>query len=220
VALLRTEAGRDPYDRGLTDLVGELSTRSEEFRVRWATHDVRFHRTGVKHFHHPVVGDLTLTYEALDFPADPGLRIFAYTAEPNSPSHEALNLLASWASTPDRSPRSKQTKKVDDPARPPQSGVEKSWSWRGEAGHDSPIPRPLNRTRVSRMDDSCGITVLLPRPVAGLDRRRGRELIARLVAGSKGDATQAGRTSRRPEVRGSLPGSVPELFLLLRYWPS
>jgi len=102
VALLRAEAGHDPYDRGLSDLIGELSTRSEEFRVRWAAHDVRFHRTGVKRFHHPVVGDLTLTYEALELPADPGLTIFAYTAEPNSPSHDALNLLASWTSTPDR----------------------------------------------------------------------------------------------------------------------
>jgi len=102
VALLRAEAGRDPYDRALSDLSGELSTRSEEFRVRWAAHDVRFHRTGVKRFHHPVVGDLTLTYEALELPADPGLTIFAYTAEPNSPSHDALNLLASWTSTPDR----------------------------------------------------------------------------------------------------------------------
>lgn len=60
-----------------------------------------FHRTGVKHFHHPIVGDLTLTYEALELPAEPGLTIFAYTAEPNSPSHDALNLLASWTSTPD-----------------------------------------------------------------------------------------------------------------------
>jgi transcriptional regulator with XRE-family HTH domain len=102
VALLRAEAGRDPYDRGLSDLIGELSTRSEEFRVRWAAHDVRFHRTGVKRFHHPVVGDLTLSYEALELPADPGLTIFAYTAEPNSPSHDALNLLASWTSTPDQ----------------------------------------------------------------------------------------------------------------------
>jgi transcriptional regulator with XRE-family HTH domain len=102
VALLRAEAGRDPYDRGVSDLIGELSTRSEEFRVRWAAHDVRFHRTGVKRFHHPVVGDLTLSYEALELPADPGRTIFAYTAEPNSPSHDALNLLASWISTPDQ----------------------------------------------------------------------------------------------------------------------
>jgi transcriptional regulator with XRE-family HTH domain len=102
VALLRAEAGRDHYDRALSDLIGELSTRSEEFRVRWATHDVRFHRTGVKRFHHPIVGDLTLSYEALELPADPGLTIFAYTAEPNSPSHDALNLLASWTSTPNQ----------------------------------------------------------------------------------------------------------------------
>src|SRR3989449_2878470 len=102
VALLRAEAGRDPYDRALSDLIGELSTRSEEFRVRWATHDVRFHRTGVKRFHHPLVGDLTLAYDALELPADHGLTIFAYTAEPNSPSHDALNLLASWTSTPNQ----------------------------------------------------------------------------------------------------------------------
>ena len=99
VALLRAEAGRDPYDRALSDLIGELSMRSEEFRVRWAAHNVRFHRTGVKRFHHPLVGDLTLAYEGLDLPGDPGQTIFAYTAEPNSPSHDALNLLASWTST-------------------------------------------------------------------------------------------------------------------------
>jgi transcriptional regulator with XRE-family HTH domain len=102
VALLRAEAGRDPYDRALSDLIGELSTRSQEFRVRWAAHNVRFHRTGVKRFHHPVVGDLTLAYEALELPGDPGQTIFAYTAEPNSPSQDALNLLASWTSTPNR----------------------------------------------------------------------------------------------------------------------
>ncbi len=102
MALLRAEAGRDPYDRALSDLIGELSTRSEEFRVRWAAHDVQFHRTGVKRFHHRLVGDLTLSYEALALPADPGLTIFAYTAEPNSPSHDAINLLASWTSTSDQ----------------------------------------------------------------------------------------------------------------------
>jgi transcriptional regulator with XRE-family HTH domain len=100
VALLRAEAGRDPFDRALTDLIGELSTRSEEFRVRWAAHNVRFHRSGVKNFHHPAVGDLTLTYEALEPPGDPGQCIFVYMAEPNSASHEALNLLASWTAAP------------------------------------------------------------------------------------------------------------------------
>ncbi|HYG72194.1 MAG TPA: transcriptional regulator, partial [Actinomycetota bacterium] len=101
VALLRAEAGRDPYDRALSDLIGELSMRSQEFRVRWAAHNVRSHRTGVKRFHHPVVGDLTLAYEALELPGDTGQTIFAYIAEPNSPSHDALQLLASWTSTAD-----------------------------------------------------------------------------------------------------------------------
>jgi len=98
VALLRAEAGRNPHDRTLSNLIGELSTRSEAFRQMWAAHNVRFHRTGLKRFHHPVVGDLALAFEALDLTAD-GLRITAYTAEPGSPSQDALNLLASWAAT-------------------------------------------------------------------------------------------------------------------------
>jgi transcriptional regulator with XRE-family HTH domain len=100
VAILRAEAGRDPHDRRLSDLIGELSTRSEAFRVRWAAHNVKFHRTGVKRLRHPVVGDLTLAYEALELSGDVGQRINVYTAEPGSPSHQALNLLASWTSTP------------------------------------------------------------------------------------------------------------------------
>ncbi|MEV4357627.1 helix-turn-helix transcriptional regulator [Nonomuraea sp. NPDC052116] len=99
VALLRTEAGRDPYDRALTDLVGELATRSEEFRALWAAHNVRLHHTGVKNFHHPVVGDLSLPFEAMPLPADPGLTLTAFSAEPGTPAHDALTLLASWAST-------------------------------------------------------------------------------------------------------------------------
>jgi transcriptional regulator with XRE-family HTH domain len=100
VALLRAEAGRDPNDRALTDLIGELSTRSEVFRTWWAAHNVRLHRSGVKHLHHPVVGDLTLAYESMDLTTDPGLRLNAYTAEPGSPSQDALNLLASWTAAP------------------------------------------------------------------------------------------------------------------------
>jgi transcriptional regulator with XRE-family HTH domain len=100
VAILRAKAGRDPHDRGLTNLIGELSTRSEAFRVLWAAHNVRLQCTYVKSLHHPVVGDLTLTYEALRLSADPGLRILIYTAEPDSPSQDALNLLASWNATP------------------------------------------------------------------------------------------------------------------------
>jgi transcriptional regulator with XRE-family HTH domain len=105
VAILRTEAGRDPYDRALTDLVGELSTRSEEFRTRWAAHNVRYHHTGIKHVHHPVVGDLHLTFEALDLPADPGLSLLTYSAEPGSTSQDALELLGSWAATLDQPDR-------------------------------------------------------------------------------------------------------------------
>ena len=101
VGILRAEAGRDPYDRRLSDLIGELSTRSEEFRIRWAAHNVKLHRTGVKRFHHPDVGDLTLNFESLDLPGDPGQMLLVYTAEPNSPSQQALNLLASWTSTQD-----------------------------------------------------------------------------------------------------------------------
>ena len=100
VAVLRAEAGRNPYDRGLSDLIGELSTRSENFRTRWATHNVRYHDTGPKRFHHPLVGELELTYEAMKLVADPGLTLFVYTAEPGSRSEQALNLLASWAATP------------------------------------------------------------------------------------------------------------------------
>ncbi|HET7822747.1 MAG TPA: helix-turn-helix transcriptional regulator [Ornithinibacter sp.] len=96
VAFLRAEAGRDPYDKELSDLVGELSTRSADFRVRWAAHDVRYHRTGRKRFHHPVVGDVELDYEAFELAGDPGQRINIYTAPPDSPSEQALSLLASW----------------------------------------------------------------------------------------------------------------------------
>jgi len=99
VAALRGEAGRNPYDKRLTDLVGELSTRSERFRTLWAAHNVRYHRTGMKRLHHPVVGDLELSYEAMELPADPGLKLSVFTAEPGSASEDALKVLASWAAT-------------------------------------------------------------------------------------------------------------------------
>ena len=102
VALLRADAGRNPTDRGLSDLIGELSTRSDIFRVRWADHNVRQHRSGIKHFHHPVVGDISLAYESLELIADPGLVLNGYSAEPGSASQDALNLLASWAATADQ----------------------------------------------------------------------------------------------------------------------
>jgi hypothetical protein len=108
VALLRAEAGHNPYDRDLSDLIGQLSTRSEEFRRRWAAHNVRIHTTGVKRLHHPVVGDLDLTFESLVLPGDTGQNLLTYTAEPGSPTQDALRLLASWAATSDnlRPPRS------------------------------------------------------------------------------------------------------------------
>jgi transcriptional regulator with XRE-family HTH domain len=102
VASLHGEAGRNPYDRALSDLIGLLSTRSEEFRVHWARHDVRFHRSGTKRFRHPLVGELTLAFERLELPADPGLAIVTYSAEPGSSSEAALVELARWASTRER----------------------------------------------------------------------------------------------------------------------
>ncbi|MDT0548974.1 MULTISPECIES: helix-turn-helix transcriptional regulator [Streptomyces] len=99
VAFLRTETGRAPHDKALTDLIGELTTKSDDFARRWARHDVKIHRSGVKNLRHPLVGDLALPYEAMDLPADPGLRLNFYTPEPDSPEREALSLLASWAST-------------------------------------------------------------------------------------------------------------------------
>jgi transcriptional regulator with XRE-family HTH domain len=96
VAFLRVEAGRDPYDKTLTALIGELSTRSGDFRRRWAAHDVRYHRTGRKRFHHPLIGDVELDYEAFELTGDPGQRINVYTAPPDTAAAEALNLLASW----------------------------------------------------------------------------------------------------------------------------
>jgi transcriptional regulator with XRE-family HTH domain len=99
VAILRGEAGRDPHDKGLHDLVGELSTRSEAFRRKWGMHDVRRHTTGRKHFIHPVVGEVDLVFEAAELREDPGLSLMIYAAEPGTPTEEALTLLASWAAT-------------------------------------------------------------------------------------------------------------------------
>jgi transcriptional regulator with XRE-family HTH domain len=104
VAFLRSEAGRNPRDRELSDLVGELVTQSEEFRVFWAAHNVRLHTKGVKSVHHPVVGEIELSFNRLEVSADPGLTVVAYAAEPGSPSADALALLASWAATEQEQP--------------------------------------------------------------------------------------------------------------------
>jgi len=100
VAALRTEAGRNPHDKSLTDLVGELATRSDEFRVRWARHNVKHHRIAAKRLHSSLVGDIDLTGEAMELPGD-GLVIITYTAEPSSPAAEALRFLSSWARSAD-----------------------------------------------------------------------------------------------------------------------
>jgi hypothetical protein len=100
VSILRTEAGRDPRDKQLHDLVGELSTLSDSFRTRWGAHNVRRHGSGTKDFHHHEVGELTLTYEGMELTAEPGLSLLIYTAEPGSASQERLRLLASLAATP------------------------------------------------------------------------------------------------------------------------
>lgn len=102
VAIIRTEAGRDPHDKDLQDLVGELSTVSAEFRRRWGAHDVRHHGHGAKGFHHAIVGDLALSFEGFDLAQEPGLALTIYTAEPGSTSEANLRLLASWAATLDR----------------------------------------------------------------------------------------------------------------------
>ena len=101
VAILRSEVGRHPHDRELSDLVGQLATQSEEFRRLWAAHNVRLHTKGVKRFNHPIVGELELSFDRLEVMADPGLMIVTYTAEPGSRSAEGFELLASWAATAD-----------------------------------------------------------------------------------------------------------------------
>jgi transcriptional regulator with XRE-family HTH domain len=98
-AMLRSEAGRNPHDKQLIELIGELSTRSDDFRSRWAAHNVRFHRAGHKKLHHPVVGDLDLDFEAMELPAHPSLTLLVYTAATGTPTADNLKLLASWAAT-------------------------------------------------------------------------------------------------------------------------
>lgn len=99
VASMRSAAGRNPHDKPLTDLIGELVTRSDEFRYRWSAHDVRFHRAGSKRIRHPDVGDLEFAYEGFDLPDSPGLVLYAYTAAAGSPTEERLQLLGSLAAT-------------------------------------------------------------------------------------------------------------------------
>jgi len=103
-AMLRLEAGRNPHDKKLIELVGELSTRSELFRKRWASQDVRFHRTGRKRLRHPAVGQLDMDFEGMELPSEPGLHLNIYTAPAGTPTADALKLLASWAASQDDLP--------------------------------------------------------------------------------------------------------------------
>lgn len=98
-AKLRMEAGRNPHDEELIALVGELATRSERFRQRWASQDVRLHSSGRKRMQHPIVGPLDLDVESLELPAEPGLHLTVYTAPAGTPAADGLALLASWAAT-------------------------------------------------------------------------------------------------------------------------
>ena len=100
-AMLRLEAGRNPHDKALIELVGELSTRSETFRQRWASHDVKFHRSGQKRLRHPAVGQLDLDFESMELSSAPGLQLNVYTAATGTPTADALKLLASWAASQD-----------------------------------------------------------------------------------------------------------------------
>ena len=99
VGALRIAAAQHPDDQHLMNLIGELSMRSEPFRGWWAAQDVYVHRHGTKHFRHPAIGELELSFEALELPGDETLTVVAYSAEPGTPSGDGLELLASWAAT-------------------------------------------------------------------------------------------------------------------------
>ena len=100
-AMLRLEAGRNPHDRALIALVGELSTCSDVFRQRWGSNDVKFHRSGTKRIRHPAIGRIDLSYESMPLQSEPDLQLNVYTATPGTRDADALKLLASWAATRD-----------------------------------------------------------------------------------------------------------------------
>ncbi|MEU3985367.1 helix-turn-helix transcriptional regulator [Streptomyces sp. NPDC026672] len=99
VGALRIEAGKQPYDRELSNLIGELSTRSDAFRVMWGSQDVHVFRDSTKRLNHPVVGDLELDQETMSLPDESGLSVVVYSAAPGTPAEDALALLASWSAT-------------------------------------------------------------------------------------------------------------------------
>ncbi|MFJ9739103.1 helix-turn-helix transcriptional regulator [Streptomyces sp. NPDC101166] len=109
VGALRVEAARNPYDRELSNMIGELSTRSDAFRTLWGAHDVHVFTEGTKRFHHPAVGEMELVHESLDLSGDPGLSITVYSADPGTPAADALKLLASWAASQERDAAASRT---------------------------------------------------------------------------------------------------------------
>ncbi|MFI9168965.1 helix-turn-helix transcriptional regulator [Streptomyces lincolnensis] len=108
VGALRVEVAKNPYDRELSNLIGELSTRSDAFRTLWGAHDVHVFTEGTKRFHHPAVGEMELVHESLALPGDEGLSITVYSADPGTPAADALKLLASWAASQHRDPAASQ----------------------------------------------------------------------------------------------------------------
>jgi transcriptional regulator with XRE-family HTH domain len=99
VGALRIEAGKSPYDRELSNLIGELSIRSDAFRVMWGSHDVHVFRDSTKRLNHPLVGDLELDQETMSLPDESGLSVVVYSAPPGSAAEDGLKLLASWSAT-------------------------------------------------------------------------------------------------------------------------
>lgn len=112
-AMLRLEAGRNPHDKALIELVGELSTQSELFRKHWASQDVRFHRSGRKRLRHPIVGQLDLDFEAMELPSEPGLQLNIYTAAAGTPTADAIKMLASWAASQQLLPTEQTSSRTD-----------------------------------------------------------------------------------------------------------
>ena len=191
VATLRAEVGRNPYDKALSDLIGELSTRGDTFRQRWARHEVRRHRAGAKRLNHPLVGQMTFTYETMELTADEGLYLIVCGAAPGSRDADALNLLASWNATDNAETRAQ----ADLSSR---SAIGQHVAWPGVCWCDRQTPR-----------------LLLPRP-----RRRGTAAAAwpagplagppcrPMPSGAGTDQPAAPRRPRRRQARRS-PRRVP-----------
>ena len=211
VAILRTEAGRNPHDRQLHDLVGELSTRSDDFRTRWGSHNVRHHGTGTKRFHHPVVGELTLAYEGLEMAAEPGLTLTIYTAEPGSASEERLRLLGSWAAThASRHRRRSHRERADDsrtrhgdasssPDRPPASASPPPKHCSTTATTSSSTPATTNEPTPSSPLRTAGAGVVIG-DLADLDETR---------TGSPTPSTRSGPSTPSSTTPASTPTPNP-----------